>query len=180
MGTINAIFVVESREFQVTVKNVFYVKEMKQNLMSYAKVTNNNTIISYNNIAEIYNKQNELTAIAQKVNDIYQVKSFMRDQVKIQKINSSQIENKINKKMSLKEKWHRTLGHVNFDYLNTLSKHELLVGMPTNLERETMKCMTCIESKMYNVPFKNDRKQASEILEIIHTQRCPQSCKWTT
>lgn len=41
--------------------------------------------------------------------------------------------------------------------------------MPKELESEHMKCKICIQSKMHNLPFKNNRKQAKEILEIIHT-----------
>ena len=33
-----------------------------------------------------------------------------------------------------------------------------------------MKCKTCIENKMHNLPFsKNNRVKAKDILEIIHT-----------
>lgn len=71
--------------------------------------------------------------------------------------------------MSLKEKWHRTLGHINFNYLNILCKNKLLEGIPSNLESEVMKCAICIECKMHNVPFENNRKRAKEILEIVHT-----------
>lgn len=78
--------------------------------------------------------------------------------------------NTVNKsKMSLKEKWHRKLGHVNFEYLNIISKNELLSGIPKDLESEYMKCAICIQSKMHDTPFDNNRKRANDILEIIHT-----------
>ena len=32
-----------------------------------------------------------------------------------------------------------------------------------------MKCENCIQSKMANVPFENERSKTSEILELIHT-----------
>ena len=32
-----------------------------------------------------------------------------------------------------------------------------------------MKCANCIESKMSNEPFENDRTRVTEILELIHT-----------
>ena len=32
-----------------------------------------------------------------------------------------------------------------------------------------MKCVNCIESKMANVPFENNRQKTKEILELIHT-----------
>ena len=72
-------------------------------------------------------------------------------------------------KMTLKEKWHRTLGHVNFHYLNKLCQDELLEGLPKELESDYIKCAICIESKMTNLPFENNRKRAKEILEVIHT-----------
>ena len=31
---------------------------------------------------------------------------------------------------------------------------------------------TCIENKMHNLPFNNDRINAKDILEIIHTDVC--------
>lgn len=41
--------------------------------------------------------------------------------------------------------------------------------MPDKIENTEMKCSNCIESKMFNVPFQNNRKKTTEILEIIHT-----------
>ena len=35
-----------------------------------------------------------------------------------------------------------------------------------------MKCKTCIENKMHNLPFSNGRIRAKDILEIIHTDVC--------
>lgn len=120
VGRIRTFFIVNDREVEVTLRNVFFVRGMRQNLMSYAKVTDNNKIISQDNVSKIFNSRNELIAVARKVNDIYRVTSFN----KRAEINSSELANKNDGKMSEKERWHRTLGHVNFDYLNTLSKNE--------------------------------------------------------
>ena len=35
-----------------------------------------------------------------------------------------------------------------------------------------MKCKTCIENKISNLPFDNNRTRAMEILEIVHTDVC--------
>lgn len=72
-------------------------------------------------------------------------------------------------KLSEKEKWHRSLGHINFNYLNKLVNDKLVEGLPEKLERNDMKCANCIQSKMSNVPFENDRTQSAEILKLIHT-----------
>ena len=53
------------------------------------------------------------------------------------------VSENVNTGMSLKEKYHRMLGHVNFGYLNTLSKNNLFEGLPNNLESEYLKCGTC-------------------------------------
>ena len=69
--------------------------------------------------------------------------------------------------MSLKEKWHIMLGHINFGYLNTLCKQELLTGIPNELESEFMKYKICIEYKMHNLPLSNKRIKTKDILKII-------------
>ena len=70
--------------------------------------------------------------------------------------------------MTLKEKYHRMLGHVNFKYLNTLSKNNLVEGLPNNLESDYLKCSTCIQIKMTDTSFENNRRRARDIGEIIH------------
>lgn len=77
--------------------------------------------------------------------------------------------NKILNEMSLKEKWHRTLGHINFKSLDKLCKSNVVENLPEKLEINFMKCSVCIENKMHNLPFQNNRRKANDILEIIHT-----------
>ncbi|KAF2902477.1 hypothetical protein ILUMI_03710, partial [Ignelater luminosus] len=71
--------------------------------------------------------------------------------------------------MTLKEKLHRTLGHINFNNLEKMCKNEVLDGLPKEIESEYLKCATCIENKMHNLPFHNNRRRAENILEIVHT-----------
>ena len=64
---------------------------------------------------------------------------------------------------------HRTLGHVNFNYLNSMCKNNTLEGLHREIESDYYKCATCIENKMHNISFDNNRKRAKDILEIVHT-----------
>ena len=171
IGKIITEFEVFERKCEITLFNVFYVKDMKQNLISYSKVTMKNKIVSYGNIAKIYNQNNELIATARKENNLYYMTSFMNNYYSNgnKEINFSIAKNESEEKMSLKEKWHRKLGHVNFNYLDVMCKNKLLNGVPEKLESEYMKCAICIENKMHNLPFKNNRSKAQEILEIVHT-----------
>ena len=61
------------------------------------------------------------------------------------------------------------LGHINFNYLNKMCKENLVGGLPKSLENVYLKCGTCIQNKMHNLPFENNRSRAKEILEIVHT-----------
>ena len=71
--------------------------------------------------------------------------------------------------MTKKVKFLRMLGHVNFDYLKKMCRHNLIDGLPSKLEDEYLKCGTCIRNKMHNLPFENKRSRASEIFELVHT-----------
>lgn len=166
VGQISSYFKVYDKFVRIDMSNVFYVQDMTANLISLSKVTDKNKVVAQNNSAKIYNNEGMLLAIAFKVDKLYKMQSQIRNEVSIKAnlMNTEKLQ-----EMSLKEKWHRKLGHVNFKYLNLLCNNELVDGLPTELENEYMKCAICIENKMHNLPFKNDRTKAKEILEIIHT-----------
>ena len=50
-----------------------------------------------------------------------------------------------------------------------MCKNHTLEGLPREIESDYYKCATCIENKMHNIPFDNNRKRAKDILEIVHT-----------
>jgi hypothetical protein len=159
VGNITAYFPVYGNNSQITLKNVFFVREMKANLLSYSKITDQNTITSKGYLTKIYNANRELIAIAKKENHLYRMKCFV----------NKEIRNNMTSKLTAKEKLHRIFGHVNFNCLNIMCKEELLDGLPKQLETEYLKCKICLENKMHNLPFKNDRRGAQEILEIVHS-----------
>ena len=162
IGNIRTYFKTYYGENEIILKNVYYVNGINKNLLSFSKITENNTIISRDQNAKIYDKNRKLVAVADKVNDLYVMKSF------IYKIFENDIfANTV--KLTNKEKWHRALGHINFQYLDKLVNEKLIEGLPEKLETNVMKCANCIQSKMANVPFQNKRNRANEILEIIHT-----------
>ena len=108
------------------------------NVISCGKLTDKNTIISKGNVAKIIDKQNQLIAVACNIADC-------------------------NNNMNLKERWHRKLGHINFVYLDKLCNQQLVTGIPNKLETEFLKCKICIEYKMHNLPFKNNRTKIKNI-----------------
>lgn len=168
IGTVVCNFLVNDKVSTVTIQNVFFVEKMSNNLLSYSKITKNNKIVSEADVSKIYNKKNELVGIANKFNNLYYLKcSLLPNEISVNLFT----QNKREKKdiMSLKEKWHRTLGHINFNSLNKVCKSNVVDNLPQNLESNFMKCAICLENKMHNLPFLNNRTKAKEVLEIIHT-----------
>lgn len=166
VGSVISYFEAFGKQNEINMRKVFYAKEMSANLISLGKLTDNkNTVISKGNIAKVIDEDNKLTAVAFKENGTYRIKSILKG--KKHPANSAERSG-----MSKKEIWHRMLGHVNFKYLEILGKEQLVTGIPNEFEKELLKCRVCIESKMHNLPFKNNRTKAREIMEIIHTDVC--------
>ena len=90
-------------------KNEFYVKDMKSNLISYSKVTENNTIVSKGKMSKIIDYKGNTTAIALKRNGLYIMKSKLKSEK-----HSGNIANKIVGSMSEKEKMASYIGSCKF------------------------------------------------------------------
>ena len=93
---------------KIKMNNVCYVKNMDKNLISFAKVTDENKVESIENFYKIKNRTNELIRVAYKENGLYKMSSFLERK-------EASVGNA--EKMTQKEKFHRILGHVNFQYL---------------------------------------------------------------
>lgn len=162
VGNIITTFVERNLKTEIKMSNVFYMKDLDRNLISLSKITNNPNykVLSYGNKSEIYNGYDQRICTAYKENGLYKISSFAQKNTIC--VNSSV-------KMTKKEKLHRTLGHVNFNYLDRLCKYKLIEGSPKNLESDYFKCAICIKNKMHNIPFENNRTRATEILQLVHT-----------
>ena len=166
IGNFRVSFRVNNRDIPVNIENVLYVKGMGANLLSSSKIDKNNTIIESGDFARIFNRQGKLIAVAHLKNNLYWL-----DSIKIEQPSSNvtmmpepQVNVTASSEISLKEKWYRMLGHVNFSKLKILCEDELLDGAPKRLEFEKMKCAIFLENKLSNIPFNNDRDKAKEIL----------------
>lgn len=161
IGRMTVYFPLYSRKSKVTLKNVFYVKDMRANLLSYSKITEGHTIVSKGESTKIYKLDGELVAIAKKENRLYRMTSY---------VSEDQVQANVTQNiMTKKEKLHRTLRHVNFKSLDIMCKEKLLEGLPEELESDYLICAICIQNKMHNLPFQNNRRRAEDILEIVHT-----------
>jgi len=162
VGKVCTYFFINRKRVKITISNVFYVKDMDKNLISFAKVTDKNKIISIDQTAKIYDKFDNLIGIAYKDNGLYKMSSFINERENY----NTETENSV---LTQKEKLHRILGHINFNYLDHMCKKQLADGLPNELESIYLKCGTCLKNKMHNLPFKNNRTRANDILELVHS-----------
>jgi len=107
VGNIQTYFLIYGKRMDIKISNVFYIREMDRNLLSYAKVTDKNKIVSKDKTSKIYNEYNKLIAIVFKENGLYKMRDSIIDK-------ESNVTIKDEKE---KEKFHRILGHVNLKYL---------------------------------------------------------------
>ena len=106
VGNLVSFFYAFGKQNEVNMNNVFYAKDTNTNLISFRKLTDNNTIISKGNSVKIIDEKNKLIAVAYKENRSYKITSKLKYRKKI--VNRAEC----NDIMSSKEKWHKMLGHV--------------------------------------------------------------------
>nr|GEW94937.1 retrovirus-related Pol polyprotein from transposon TNT 1-94 [Tanacetum cinerariifolium] len=69
--------------------------------------------------------------------------------------------------------WHRTLSHLNFDYINLLSKKDIMIGLPKLKYDKDQLCSSCELSKAKRSSFKLKAVPSSKgRLNLLHMDLC--------
>ncbi|GJR39435.1 integrase, catalytic region, zinc finger, CCHC-type containing protein [Tanacetum coccineum] len=69
--------------------------------------------------------------------------------------------------------WHRRLSHLNFDYINLLSKNDVVIGLPKLKYVKDQLCSSCEVSKVKQSSFKLKTVPSSKgRLNLLHTNLC--------
>nr|GFA03014.1 retrovirus-related Pol polyprotein from transposon TNT 1-94 [Tanacetum cinerariifolium] len=69
--------------------------------------------------------------------------------------------------------WHRRLSHLNFDYINLLSKKDVVIGLPKFKYVKDQLCSSCELSKAKRSSFKSKAVSSSkERLNLLHMDLC--------
>ncbi|GJT02318.1 retrovirus-related pol polyprotein from transposon TNT 1-94 [Tanacetum coccineum] len=69
--------------------------------------------------------------------------------------------------------WHRRLSHLNFDYINLLSKKDIVIGLPKLKYVKDQLCSSCKVSKAKRSSFKTKVVPSSKgRLNLLHTDLC--------
>nr|GEX37479.1 retrovirus-related Pol polyprotein from transposon TNT 1-94 [Tanacetum cinerariifolium] len=71
--------------------------------------------------------------------------------------------------------WHRRLSHLNFDYINLLSKKDVMIGLPKLKYVKDQLCSSCEVSKAKRSPFKLKAVTSTKgRLNLLHMDLCGQ------
>nr|GEV92807.1 retrovirus-related Pol polyprotein from transposon TNT 1-94 [Tanacetum cinerariifolium] len=69
--------------------------------------------------------------------------------------------------------WHRRLSHLNFDYINLLSKKDVVIGLPKLKFIKDQLCSSCEVSKAKRISFKSkDVPSSKGRLNFLHMDLC--------
>ncbi|KAF2889719.1 hypothetical protein ILUMI_16454, partial [Ignelater luminosus] len=150
IGNIDVYFNVSNKLIKTKIKNVYYVPSMSQNLLSVSCIVNQNkSVIFKNDRAKIYNCEEELIAVATKLNKLFKLDGKVRGS-EITSCGSSA-------EISKKEKWHRILGHANFQDLKHLCQLQLAEGLPYKIENDFLKCEINVNGPISPTGYKGER-----------------------
>ncbi|PNY02796.1 copia protein (gag-int-pol protein), partial [Trifolium pratense] len=138
--------------------DVLYVPEITKNLLSVSKLTADNNIIV------------EFDADCCSVKDKLTGKALLKGKLKEGLYQVSNVSSQSNKDactyMSVKESWHRKLGHPNNKVLDKVLKH---CNVKTSSSDQFKFCEACQFGKLHLLPFKSSYSHAQEPLDLIHT-----------
>ncbi|GBO10307.1 Retrovirus-related Pol polyprotein from transposon TNT 1-94 [Araneus ventricosus] len=143
-GTVTFDVLVGSQTKGITLQNVLYIPDLKNNLISISKVTANNFTVKFQrNHASVINSKNETVLIAKR------------------------------EKGKEIEQWHQKFGHLNEKDLKKLQAQNMVYGMNFKPNDTLKDCKICIQGKQTATPFsKEPKNRSSQLLSVIHSDLC--------
>nr|GEW28280.1 zinc finger, CCHC-type [Tanacetum cinerariifolium] len=143
--------------------NVYYIPNLKSNILSLGQLTENGCkIIMKNNILLLYGQDKKLLMRVE------------RSRNRLYKINL-----KVGMPMCLLANlenhawlWHARLGHLNFDLIKQMTQKKLVEGIPS-INHKNRACNACLLGKHSRAPFPNQTNtKSSEPLNLVFGDLC--------
>lgn len=161
VGSVKAISKVESEKIAIDIKQVYYVPDLRNNLLSVKSLTRSGIEVLFSYNVATLKKNGQIVGVAKLKNDLYEL------QLEIVRPSANSCL-KIDK---MKDTWHRRLGHLNQQYVYKLQQHKMVDGMGI-VQREIDFCEFCVQGKQCHLPFSGTRSSTKRPLERIHCDVC--------
>lgn len=138
----------QNKPKKVKLIKVYFVSDLRTNLLSVSKMTNNNyEVLFRKNDALIMNEKQQPVMRAIRKGDLY----YLNDEHEECKISQ---ESKVPKFQNEMEMWHYRLGHINEHTLKQMANGNMVHGMNIKNIHVLPNCEICATEKATRVPFK--------------------------
>lgn len=164
VGQVKIMVKDKNKPKKIKLNKVYFVSDLRTNLLSVSKMTNNNyEVLFRKDDALIRNENQQIVMKAVRKGDLY----YLSDEHEECKI--SQVSN-VWKPRNEMEMWHCRLGHVNEQTMKQMINENKVYGMNIKNIDKLPNCEICAMEKSTRVPFKKiTEKRTNDLLEVIHT-----------
>jgi len=149
---------------KVIIEDVFYVPDMKCNLMSICQLVEKGFSVSMEgkSLQLFDSKKNLVLKSTLSKNRTYRC-NISSDKMMCMSATISEDAEAL---------WHLRYGHLNFRSLSELSSKDLVHGLPKLNVKKSI-CEICVKSNQSRLQFVSDApKRASEALQVVHSDIC--------
>nr|GEY51566.1 hypothetical protein [Tanacetum cinerariifolium] len=156
-------------------ENVYFVKELKYNLLSVSQIYDNkNSVLFTDSECIVLGKDFKLkddTDVLLKTPRQYNVYSINLKNIVPHKNLTCLVEKASVDKSML---WHRRLGHLNFKTMNKLVRNNLVRGLPSKCFENDHTCVACLKGKQHKASCKTNKafrvfnKRTKKVEENLH------------
>ncbi len=167
MGNIKCKSRVNGNVIDILIRDVFYIKELKSNLISVSKIVQNNNriIFMHKNCQIIKNDTDEILVVPHLENNLYKFNLYF---------DNAKIDSNETVLFTKSELIHKKLGHAGFDKIKQTANASALRGLDIHdvNENDFKNCETRIKSKNKKLPYKKFDNKYVNPLQIISSDVC--------
>ena len=158
----------EGRTYELQLKNVLHIPSNRNNLLSLSRWEGNGrTYVGENNQLTLVNGSGNPVAKGTKIrNSLYKM-DLVERWTEIQSATSNLSFATTQEKPSW-ETWHRRFGHVSYDGLRKLLRGNFVDGLNIDEDSPQPECVTCVESKMAEEPYRGLPKRQMNPGALTH------------
>lgn len=150
---------------------VYYIPSLQNNIISLGQMSEEgNKVELKGEFLRIYDNQERLLMkVKRSANRLYKIM-----------IETNKQECLMTKTDEISRLWHARLGHVNYQAMALMTKHQMVEGMPRIIKPNAV-CDGCLMGKQTRKVFPNKSKfSAKKVLELIHGDLCGPISPMTT
>jgi len=175
VGNVRMIVSNGNKETNINFEKVYYVSDLRTNLLSVSKITDHGYEVNFRKKdAIVTDESGEMIFRADKIGDLY----YINDRSSMKKVNKlvrkeNNIAMSVSHAKSEIDEWHYKLGHLNERDLKNMAKTGAVHELKFKSDQTMTKCEVCIQEKETRNAFpRSEGGRTKELLEIVHSDVC--------